>query len=1515
MSATALLRRLGVAALLGVVFLVASLAGVFLHADLPASRRAAAELVERLLGSELRGRFEISEFERISPWVVRARSVEIFDPAGQLVIRGEGLRVRTDVFAILKELLFGDDKVTLVAEHVRLERGLVRLLPDAEGQPTIVDAFTPRQPGTGGGRVVRVWMPSIELGRGDLQGRLAFAPALDAEVVGARASVLVSAVGVAVDAPSFSAKIRGLLPSELRAVGSFHQRGTSHFWSTLDGYVGDLQYNSVLRLDGRHLEATVDLPYAAPAAVRALVPAWPLVEPVSVRATAKGDLPKLHAEATATVGGATVRATGDLELSGEPRAKLSAEGKGLDLRAFVPEAPETSLSLAATLDLHATPKGLVVEGEGKSEPSLVAGVPVPGSTFKGRYDRQGATGSVKLFEEGMPLDARVTATAGGVVDLDVQAKRFRLENAPRLRDILHARGDLEFSAKARLDKGAISGTFHADGGEVAMGEFRAGTLHATGKVNGPLAKPEALRLDVETRGSAVVFGPFVLDEATAKVVGPPSALVIEATMHERRGASAVARTRLSALGGTRFDGLEVDVSREGRTLRARAERVELAAGGLLVEGARVEGAGGTLTGSGRLRPGQLDAAAHGNDVDLDAMATILGLGHGLGGKLDVNAEVVVARDLERGTVDLTIENGRLGSLQGVSVVATGTLADRVIAGEARVRVEGLGSLRGSADVSLAGSPLEPAAYRDATGRVDLGLERLDLERLAAYLPASLPITKLRGGVTAQATVLRTDASQRPHATFLLGTDRLSFEIERASPEKPIEVSRIEAQLGGTADGATGAIEGTLRLIDQYGVLVSATARLDSDVDRLLADPRAFVAGLTSRPLVVSALVDQRRLEELPPMIRPDGPTGMLRAEVNLRGTLDDPIFAAKASLAGLVVGPEAKPFDVCGRVQFDPAERRIGFGAEVHLATVPRTPCAGRRVALADATGLADIPALLRGERGFVGNAELALDDTPLDLVPVFSQAGVAGTIGGRVALVQVNELPQLTANLRIAEGGVGSTALGSGELDVRSDGRALRALLSLERGNGKVSADGRAVLSWTGLVPTLDPAQPLSLSASVENIDAVVLGPLLRDVLHDLQGQLDGQFRVALVPLKGGAGYGGDVTGKAFLKDGSFQLRGLDMRLSRVEATAEAKRVGGRTVIFLRRVSAASRAERPNIAAAADLYLEGLTLAGGRANVNLRKVPLMLAGVSQANLTGTASLSLDRDGERMRVLVEVPVLTADLPRSAGRNVLSVDPHPDIEIVQPLSRPRARSTGETVVWELRFDLGRKVRLERADLEIPLGGMPVITLAEEVGVTGDLELKPGGRVTLLGKVFAIETGEVHFDTGDASNPHVRVLASWHAPDGTTIYVEVRGTYREATLRLDSDPPRSEQEIQALLLGGGSNEGGDTQTAGLSYGTDFLGEVLSETPLRGVQLRASNETGVDDKTYATYSAAVQVSDEIWFEGSYKSLETTGPGEQGSMGVSGIIDWRFKKNWSLRTEVGNIGAGLDLLWQYRY
>lgn len=75
-------------------------------------------------------------------------------------------------------------------------------------------------------------------------------------------------------------------------------------------------------------------------------------------------------------------------------------------------------------------------------------------------------------------------------------------------------------------------------------------------------------------------------------------------------------------------------------------------------------------------------------------------------------------------------------------------------------------------------------------------------------------------------------------------------------------------------------------------------------------------------------------------------------------------------------------------------------------------------------------------------------------------------------------------------------------------------------------------------------------------------------------------------------------------------------------------------------------------------------------------------------------------------------------------------------------------------------------------------------------------------------------------------------------------------------------------------------------------------------------------MNDSTWDSYTAAFPINDKLWFEGSL-SRSGAGAGPQGGRrhGVSGTLDWRFHPNWSLRTEIGTLGTGLDLVWQYRY
>jgi hypothetical protein len=75
-------------------------------------------------------------------------------------------------------------------------------------------------------------------------------------------------------------------------------------------------------------------------------------------------------------------------------------------------------------------------------------------------------------------------------------------------------------------------------------------------------------------------------------------------------------------------------------------------------------------------------------------------------------------------------------------------------------------------------------------------------------------------------------------------------------------------------------------------------------------------------------------------------------------------------------------------------------------------------------------------------------------------------------------------------------------------------------------------------------------------------------------------------------------------------------------------------------------------------------------------------------------------------------------------------------------------------------------------------------------------------------------------------------------------------------------------------GSGGEGGDPTATGAGVGADLLGSLLVNTPLSHVEFRAGSEHLTDQRSYATYTAAVPISDKVWFEGSYKSLNTSDP-----------------------------------------
>jgi autotransporter translocation and assembly factor TamB len=377
---------------------------------------------------------------------------------------------------------------------------------------------------------------------------------------------------------------------------------------------------------------------------------------------------------------------------------------------------------------------------------------------------------------------------------------------------------------------------------------------------------------------------------------------------------------------------------------------------------------------------------------------------------------------------------------------------------------------------------------------------------------------------------------------------------------------------------------------------------------------------------------------------------------------------------------------------------------------------------------------------------------------------------------------------------------------------------------------------------------------------------------------------------------------------------------VSGLTAAAEMHGAGTKTSVAIRDVAGRVRSSKTNLRGSAELEIDGVKVMRGSALLNATDMPILFRGAPQGRITGRAEAKLTRQSDHMQVDVAIPNLVAQLPQASAREVQDLQQNPDISVAQfehvgpaePVSMP----------WRLSLGLGDSVSLRRADVDLRLTGAPELELGDEAKMSGSIDLVAGGRIPVLGKVFSVEAGKVVFDTGDPSNPHVNVRAVGRAANDTLIYVEVTGTMRDAKIALRSEPPLPEAQVFALLLGGSSTEAPaatDPTNANTNNGAGAV--ALGSGVAIGVNQLVANSP-VEVRVESTqqnrprYTAAVRIRENLWFEASeYQQADYETNGTTDRNVISGTVDYRFTRRWSLKTEIGTAGGALDLLWQYRY
>src|SRR4051812_14833734 len=115
-------RRVFAASALAAIFVVAALAGVALHLNLPPVRRLAARAGAQALGTLLVGRFEIDALDRVSLGGIRIAKATIHDAHGRKVATLLGVDAGIDLVRLVRAIRSKDEILPINLQPVRADR-------------------------------------------------------------------------------------------------------------------------------------------------------------------------------------------------------------------------------------------------------------------------------------------------------------------------------------------------------------------------------------------------------------------------------------------------------------------------------------------------------------------------------------------------------------------------------------------------------------------------------------------------------------------------------------------------------------------------------------------------------------------------------------------------------------------------------------------------------------------------------------------------------------------------------------------------------------------------------------------------------------------------------------------------------------------------------------------------------------------------------------------------------------------------------------------------------------------------------------------------------------------------------------------------------------------------------------------------------------------------------------------------------------------------------------------------
>jgi len=1510
------------------VFAGGAVSGVLLHLDLPATRRTVATQVTGVLRGVLAGQIILERVDAIGLRGLAGVRARILDPEGKEVLFVDGVRVRFDAISAGRSALFGKGDIQIHVASLSIDHVSVSIDGDPSGELRLVRAFAPKNPSTApepppdpNARGVSVEAPEVILTHAWVHGTAPAAPPVDVELTDLRADGHYDPKLTRADLRRVTVFSRGMLRAadpRGRIIAHFampsatgaSMGGNAEF----DGTIANISTRADAKLDGEAVDGKLDIHGATGDRLRAIASEIPIQDELDAHAEVHGTLKEMKAKANLRLGPGTVDAEADVSLGDATRVAATVGVRHFDLRAAAPDVPASDLGLdtRATVTL-ARDGGIAGDFSLQTLAGTVAGDDVPRLDAKGTFTGESAAVTGSIDDARAPtrfVVAMNTVDGKQIVNGEIDARVPDLSRLPKIGRDARGSAYVHASGKANLGDKTLAARAEVTGQSLAYGAEKVGTVRVGVTAEGALERPE---LEVDARATGIEAGGQVITSVTAKAgvaIGPP--IVVS-----RVGASVVK------------DGVPVD---------ATVDRVTVDGARIVVDGAVVRGLGEPIRARVAQSPGELRVKLEAPSIDVVRVATLaaqpdqvkegtLALdadlvlrGGGAQGEVHARLDALSAHAPERAKVDADVRF--VGTTLGVDL-------------EASVGAAGRASIHTN-EVVLGGGPLDPASWKRAKGRAKVDAQ-VDLTKAVALVPrGALPLGELSGLLTMAGSIRRDSADVPPEASIHVHTRGLVVAGPTNEKGIPAWKSRgVDVAFDTRVDATSGAAEVAVRAWDGDGTLVAFEAKTRLPYAEILADPSSALARAERAPLSAKLLVPRRSLDRLPDVAGVRGFEGTLEAQLDVTGTALEPKvdFVARGRDLRAPSLPAALTSDADVTLAYD--------GKAADLGAVVKT---GKGDAKKETLTLAShVDAVARElletppgkEPAWKGSAKVTLASFALESLEPLADRRIRGKVSGSVTLDDLHENAKLHADVALDALKVGRATYKGARVVVDAHDGKVAAHARLDQENGYADLKASAGLAWgAALAPSPDPTVDTEASFDAKGLRAAAALPFLSGAVNDLDGIVDAN---AKVHIPAGASSVPVMEGKVSFQRGRIALAALGDELQDVRATVSLSKEG---VIRIDDVFA--RSLDGQVFAHGVVRTRGLGLDTATLEVKIpedHKLDVALQGSPLGEVWGDVKVDAkgSADGKRIDLGVGIPRFSLELPQNMKSGVQPLERNDQVDVgvlrdrasfvALPLDRadleppaPPEKGSGSTVVvdvklGEIQLVYGRMARLVAT-------GNPVIVLENgKTKASGQVSVKEG-KVDVQGKKFEIEKATVTLRE-DIGNPVVLATAAWTAEDGTRIYADFTGPVKTGKVTLRSEPTRPKNEILATILFGtadGANAqpnpkgstGSQTKLA-TSAGGGIAAEGLTNAldDLTGIEATARIDTSRSNNPAPELE--LQVSRRVSL--AIQHVLGTPPPSAPDKNLA-TVDWRFQRNWSLETTVGDRGKGqVDAVWQKRY